>query len=272
MAPDILTNASRGANLVKHQALKRAKRKRGVSSVAPSRLDELLKRHGDGHSNVFVHAGLSDIKRAFGTDPYAFLRSKLNANFRSVLAPGFTDYFATSGVYHKQYSRPKHGAFGQLFLRDADYRTDDAMKSILVEGPYRFEECLHSNSYHEDGCFARLVDEDTLVMDIGTPWLTCSHLHYFESRLDVDYVVEKTFDGMRCADGGDCEPIEQICGVRSSPFYSWNKPKLTRHLERDGVLDTYDLNGLQVLFFTLGDVESSLVSRLSEDPYYLVTL
>jgi len=137
MAPDILTNASRGANLVKHQALKRAKRKRGVSSVAPSRLDELLKRHGDGHSNVFVHAGLSDIKRAFGTDPYAFLRSKLNANFRSVLAPGFTDYFATSGVYHKQYSRPKHGTFGQLFLRDADYRTDDAMKSILVEGPYR---------------------------------------------------------------------------------------------------------------------------------------
>jgi aminoglycoside N3'-acetyltransferase len=175
-------------------------------------------------------------------------------------------------VYHKQYSRPKHGTFGPLFLRDADYRTDDAMKSILVEGPYRFDDCLHSDTYHEDGCFARLVEEDTLILDIGTPWLTCSHLHYFESRMDLDYVVEETFDGVICSEEGGCEPIEQTCGVRTSPFYSWNKPKLTRHLERDGVLHRYDLNGLQVLFFTLGDLESSLVPRLEADSQYLVTL
>lgn len=263
---------SRGANLLKHQLLGRMRRRRGAGPVPPSRLDELLERHGADHRKVFVHAGLSDVKQAFGTDPYAFLRGRLTANFRSVLVPGFTDYFATSGVYHKQHSRPKHGTFGPLFLRDADYRTDDAMKSILVEGPYRFDDCRHTDSYHEDGCFARLVEEDTLVMDIGTPWLTCSHLHYFESRLDVDYVVERTFDGVLCAKGGDCEPIEQTCGVRTSPFYSWNKPKLTRLLERDGALDSYDLNGLQVMFFTLGDLAASLVPRLADDPKYLVTL
>lgn len=267
-----LSDASRAANLIKHQALKQLNRRRSASAVPPSRFDELLDRHGDGHSKAFVHVGLSDVKHAFGTDPYAFLRSRLGDHFRSVLAPGFTDYFATSGVYHKEYSRPKHGTFGPLFLRDADYRTDDAMKSILVEGPYRFDGCRHSDSYHEDGCFARLVEEDTLILDVGTPWITCSHLHHFESRLDVDYVAERTFEGVRCSAEGGCEPVEQTCGVRTSPFYSWNKPKLTRRLERDGVIHRYDLNGLKILFFTLGDLESSLVPRLREDPKYLVTL
>ncbi len=272
MSPRLLTDASRVANLVKHQAHKQLNRRRSGGEAPVARLDELLDRHGEGHSKAFVHAGLSDVKRAFGGDPYALLRSELDERFRSVLAPGFTDYFATSGVYHKKHSRPKHGTFGKLFLRDADYRTDDAMKSILVDGPYRFDDCRHDHSYHEDGCFARLVEEDTLILDVGTPWITCSHLHYFESRLDLDYVTDETFEGVICAEGDGCEPVEQTCGVRTSPFYSWNKPKLTRDLERDGVLHRYDLNGLRVLFFTLGDLESSLLPRLDADPNYLVTL
>ncbi|WP_311173536.1 AAC(3) family N-acetyltransferase [Halobellus ordinarius] len=272
MPPDLLTNASRGANLIKHQSLKRAKQRRGASQVPEARFDDVLDRHAEGHSEVFVHVGLSDVKGAFATNPYEFLRSKLNARFESVLAPGFTDYFATSGVYHKQYSRPKHGTFSQLFLDDADYRTDDAMKSILVEGEYRFDDCVHHDSYHPEGCFAKLVEEDTLVLDVGTPWLTCSHLHYFESRFDVPYLTERTFEGVMYTDETDCERIEQTCSIQPSPFYSWNKPKLTRRLDRDGALDRYDLNGLKVLFFTLGDLQSSLAPRLRADPYYLVTL
>lgn len=272
MSPDPLTTASRGANLLKHQVLKRAKLRRSATQVAESRFDEVLDRHAEGHSKVFVHVGLSDIKRAFDTNPYEFLRSRLTERFESVLAPGFTDYFATSGVYHKQYSRPKHGTFGQLFLEDADYRTDDAMKSILVAGDYRFDDCVHHDSYHPEGCFAKLVEEDTLILDVGTPWLTCSHLHYFESRFDVAYLTERTFEGVMYTSEADCERIEQTCSIQPSPFYSWNKPKLTRHLERDGVLDRYDLNGLKVLSFTLGDLESSLAPRLRADPYYLVTL
>ncbi|WP_249191447.1 AAC(3) family N-acetyltransferase [Halorubrum ruber] len=201
MAPDPLTEASRAANLVKHQALKRLNRRRSAGDAPVSRLEALLDRHGDGHSKAFVHVGLRDVKRAFGGDPYALVRSTLDERFRSVLAPGFTDYFETSGVYHKQHSRPKHGTFGKLFLRDADYRTDDAMKSILVRGPYRFDGCRHADSYAEDGCFARLVEEDTLIIDIGTPWITCSHLHYFESRMGLDYVSEETFEGVICSEG-----------------------------------------------------------------------
>lgn len=259
----------RGANLVKQQALKRTKLRRGADPVPESRLDDLLERHADGHATVFVHVGLSDIKAAFERNPYEFLLRKLDDHFESIIAPGFTDYFKTSGVYHKQYSRPKHGAFGTLFLEDADYRTDDAIKSFLVKGPYQFEDCVHDDSYHEDGCFDKLVEENVLVMDIGTPWITCSHLHHFERKFDVNYMVERTFDGVRLSDG-ECTEIEQTCHQYDSMFYMWNKPRLERLLTRRDVLSRYDLNGLKVLFFRLGDLDSVLDEKLTEDGHYLV--
>lgn len=272
MASKTLTNASRAGNLVKHQVLKEYKRRQRAGPVAERQFDELLNRHGADHDTVFVHAGLSDVKAAFGTNPYEFLLGRLDDQFESVLAPGFTDYFKTSGVYHKQFSRPKHGAFASLFLDDADYRTDDAIKSILVRGPYRFDGCVHDDSYHEEGCFARLVDDNVLFLNVGTPWITCSHFHYIEHAYGVPYVTERTYEGIRYNTATEYEPIEQTCGTTTSEFYSWNKPKIEQYLEREGILHRYDLNGLQVQFFTVGDTDRALGERLVEDPYYMVTL
>ncbi|MFC5971467.1 AAC(3) family N-acetyltransferase [Halomarina salina] len=272
MSPNLLTNVSRAGNLLKHQTLKQVNRRRGAGRVPESRFDDLLARYGADHSTVFVHAGLADVKAAFGGDPYRFLLERLDDHFESVIAPGFTDYFATSGVYHKEFSRPKHGSFVRQFLDDADYRTDDAIKSFLVRGDYRFEDCVHEESYHEDGCFAKLVEDDVLVLDVGTPWLVCSHLHFFESRYDVDYVAEYTFDGVRYSDRTTFERIEQTVDKQVSELYSWNKPKLMELLDDEGVLDRHDLNGLNVLAFTLGDVDEALSPKLRENPYWLVTL
>lgn len=264
--------ASRGANLIKHQLLKQAHERRRVDRASRSRFERILKDHAASEDTVFLHVGLSDIASAFDTDPYAFLRSKVDSHFESVLAPGFTDYFRTSGVYHKTYSRPKHGTFGTLFLEDADYRTDDAIKSILVRGPYRFDDCLHNDSYHSNGCFAKLVDDDVLVMNVGVPWITCSHLHYLESRYDAPYVVDETFEGVLYETETEHRHIAQTCGQYSSPFYSWNKPKIHRRMAAAGAIDAYDLHGLRVFFFSLGDVARVIGSELSEDPRYLVTL
>lgn len=269
MTQGVLGEVRRGANLVKQQALEQLYRRRSVGPVAEARFEDLLERHASGRDTVFVHVGMSDVKSAFDTDPYAFLLEKLRDHFTSVLAPGFTDYFMTSGVYHKAYSRPKHGTFSRLFLGDADYRTDDAIKSILVAGPYRFEDCVHRDSYHAEGCFAKLVDDDVLVLDVGTPWLKCSHLHYFERRFDVDYLVEETFDGVLLEDG-ECREIEQTCHRYESKYFTWNRPRIERVLARRGVLSKYDLNGLQVLFFPLGAMERAIGDMLRADDRALV--
>lgn len=255
-----------------HQLYKQKNKHRSVSSSSKERFRNILQQQAENESNVFVHAGLSDVKTAFNTNPYSFLTDQLSHYFKSIITPGFTDYFKTSGIYHKKYSKPKHGKLGQLFVQDADYRTDDAIKSFLVKGPYRFKECDHHDSYGSDGCFAKLVDDDILVMNIGVPWITCSHFHYFESRYDVDYMVDRTFDGILYRDDCEYEQIQQTCGYYISKYYSWNKPKIQNLLESNGVLDKYDLNGLKLLFFNLQDVKSVLGKKMESNPNYLVTL
>jgi hypothetical protein len=84
-------------------------------------------------------------------------------------------------------------------------------------------------------------------------------------------VVEQTFEGVLISDG-ECREVEQTCHKHDSIFYMWNKPRLERLLSRRGVLSKYDLNGLNVLFFQLGELESVLGEKLSEDGYYLVKL
>lgn len=138
----------------------------------------------------------------------------LERNFDSILAPGFTDYFRKSGVYGKEHSRPMYGKFDSLFLDDANYRTDDACKSILVRGDYRFEDRDHSDTFSTDGCFAQLSD-DVLLASIGTPWLMCSFLHYVESKHDVPYVYENVYEGT-LIDGDESRRVDNIIIVMSS--------------------------------------------------------
>lgn len=52
---------------------------------------------------------------------------------------------------------------------------------------------------------------------------------------------------------------------------TWNREKLRRDLEADGVLDTYDLDGLMVFAFRARELREALAPRILADPYYLVT-
>ncbi|WP_187433033.1 AAC(3) family N-acetyltransferase [Natronococcus pandeyae] len=232
----------------------------------------ILEKYGCNEKEIFVHTGLSDIQAAFDTNPYQFLIENLSDNFESILAPGFTDYFRTSGIYHMKYSRPKHGVFGKLFLHDSDYRTEDPIKSILVKGSYRFEGCDHRDSYSPNGCFAKLVNDNILVMNVGTPWIVCSLLHYFESKYNADYMKDTISDGIIYKGETEYKKVSQKCGEYTSEYYSWNKPKIEKLLVKEGVLDRYDLNGLKLRFFKLKDMEKVLAKKLRSDPYYLVKI
>lgn len=272
MSPNLVTNARRLSYLPVHQILKRWKRQPTPGRASETTFEAILDDHATGESEVFVQAGLSEVKSAFDVNPYDYLYKQLDHRFESILAPGFTDYFKESGLYHKLYSRPKHGAFSRLFLEDAEYRTDDAIKSILVKGPYRFEDCIHHDSYHPDGCFAKLVNDNVQVMNIGVPWFICSHIHYFESRFDVEYVTDKTYEGVIYRNETEHESITQTCGQTVSKYYSWNKPKLQRKLLKSDVIHAYNLNGLRIFFFKLGKMERVLADEIAGNEYYLVTL
>jgi len=251
-------------------ALLRKRRDTDVSAVDPSQFDAILRRYDD--DTVFVHAGLSDINAAFDTNPYKFLVDRLTDHFESVLVAGFTPSFKTSGVFHRAYSRPEYGMFSQLFLDDAEHRTDDPLHSILVAGPYRFDGCNSRRSFGPDGCFAQLDAENTLYLNVGIPRFHMSQLHYIECLYDVPYVAETDHEGIIYYSDTDNEEITQTNFTnRNSHLYAFNRQKIRRRLAAAGILDAYDHGGLQIYATRARSTRHVLGSEIESDPYYLVS-
>lgn len=257
------------ANAAEHFLLERYWDRRGrkVGRVSEAAFDEVLDRYDD--DTVFVHAGLSDVKSAFDRNPYEFLTEKLAERFDSVLAPGFTPSFRSSGIYHKMYSRPEYGAFSKLFHRDADYRTDDAVHSILVRGDYRFDDCDHHRSFAEDGCWAKLDRENVLILNVGTPWIVSTQHHYVEHLHEVPYNSTVPHEGHIYYDETEHEPVTQVNYTYSVPARR-SARKIEREMVEAGAIEAHDLEGLKVLAFRAGDLRRALADRVEDDPYYLI--
>lgn len=261
----------RGKNLAAHYVLKKKNMRQEVTPVPESWLNDILDSYeGD---EAFCHVGLSSVSSAFEGNPYEFLRESLHDHFETIMTPGHTDYFSHSEIYHKQYSKPKRniGMFSRLLHEDAEYRTDDAMKSIIVDGPYRFEDCDHSISYGENSCFAQLSRDNVLIVNIGTPWLKGTQFHHLEYKYNAPYMMEQQFEGVLLRDGCDePEQVTQTCGVYDS-LWAFNRWKLRRVLEKEGVLDSYSQNGFRVMVMRAGEIEEVLAPKLKKDPYYIAT-
>lgn len=248
-----------------------AERLRPSDEVAPLSLQVLDRVFGAHPANVaFVHAGLSDVAAAFEGNPYEALHDALVRHYDSVLAAGFTPSFRDSGVYHKRFSRPEFGAFNRLFLDDADYRTDDAIFSILVEGDYRFDDCLHARSFARDGCWAKLDRDDALYVNVGTDGFRCSQLHYLEQRYNVPYVTVSSNEGIMYRDETAHERVTQWA-LQDEYVRRYNRNKLERVLQEAGALDVVEIGGLTFRFCRAKAVRTVLGERLESDPYFLVT-
>lgn len=240
---------------------------RSVGRVSEARFEDLIGEYASGE--VFVHAGLGAIKRAFSRDPYTYLRDTLFDHFGSVLVPGFTPSFRDSAVYHKVYSRPEYGAFARQFLADAEYRTNDAIHSILVHGPFRFEEANHHDTFARDGCWAKLDDENVLYCNVGTPWIVSTQHHFLEHVMDVPYNQSIDHEGIIYYDETHHSSWEQRNYRYDLPAMR-NAPKIQRTLREQGVLDAYNLNGLRINFFRANDLRRALETKIASDPYYLI--
>lgn len=266
-----MVQLQRSKNLGIHFILKKKRSNSDVSTVSKSWLDNILASY-DG-DKVFCHVGLSSVNAAFTGGPYKFLREILHEHFDTIMSPGYTDYFIHSNTYHKEHSKPKLniGMFSRLLLDDAEYRTNDAMKSIIVDGDYRFEDCNHSVSFGKESCFGKIERDNVLVLNIGTPWLKPGPIHHTEYVHDVPYMNYMEIDGVLFEKSGtNPQKITQTCAKYKS-MWAINRRKLRKFLINSNVLDVYKRNGLRVMAMRAGDFHEALKPKLQSDPYYLVT-
>jgi len=250
----------------KHYVLKQ--RQNPVGAVDESVFDAVLDQYA--HEDiVFVHIGLSDIKTALKRNPYDSILAKLDRHFESILAPGFTKSFRETGEFDVDETAPELGAFSSLFFEDADYRTPDPLHSILVDGSYRFDGCAFRDTFSPDGCYGQLSADNVLCLNIGTPWLVSTQLHYIERVCEVPYVETIPITG-RLTVNGTTRQITQNNYQKNKYLYFWNRVGLRDDLMSAEVMDHHSLNGLNIMGFRAGDMQLYLENRLKSDPYYLV--
>jgi len=250
----------------KHYVLKRLQRPGGP--IDDALLETVLAQYPDTEV-AFVHIGLSDIKTALQRNPYDAIIEKLDAEFESVLAPGFTRSFRETGVFDIEETSPELGAFSSLFFEDATYRTPDPLHSILVDGDYRFDGCGFRDTFSPDGPYGQLSADNVLYLNIGTPWLISTQLHYVERVCDVPYVETVEIEGEFTANG-TTERIRQRNYTKNNYLYFWNRRGLRDDMVSAGVMDHYVLNGLNVMGMRAGEMEAFLAEQIADDPYYLV--
>lgn len=257
------------AGVIGKQAIrKKYLSRREVEFVDESWLHEILE--GIASNHIFCHVGLSDVNSAFPGNPYHFLKDILHEYFDSIIAPAFTASFLDSRVFCPNHTKSDSGTFANLLIEDGVYRTPDAMRSIVVDGPYRFDDCMHRDSYDDNSAFAKLERDNVPVLNIGTPWLKCSQWHYLEQEYDVPYMETRSIEGVIIRKNGSVESITQRTGLFTETWVH-NRPKITRKLQRDGILHQYQKNGLNVMWHHLGDMRESLHPKLIKNGYYLVT-
>lgn len=250
----------------KHALFKKVDRSTGPVDEAV--FDTVFDQYAEAEE-VFVHIGLSDIKAALQRNPYEGILDKLDASFESVLTPGFTNSFRETREFDVETTAPELGAFASLFFEDADYRTPDPLHSILVDGAYRFDGCTFRDTFSPDGCYGQLSSDNVLLLNIGTPWLISTQLHYIERVCDVPYVKTVNIEGELTVDG-TTTPITQRNYTKNSYLYFWNRRGIRDEMVEAGVMDHYSLNGLNVMGVRAGEMEAFLADRIEDDPYYLV--
>lgn len=275
MGQSPVTRAQVFANIARHELMSRYDQwdtalpgiGRTIGRVSEARFEGTFDDYSD--DVIFVHAGLGAVKRAFSRDPYAYLRDVLLEHFESVLVPGFTPSFRSSGVYHKAYSRPEYGAFARQFLTDAEYRTDDAIHSILVHGPYRFNSANHRVTFGGEGCFAQLDEDNVLYCNVGTPWIVSTQHHFIEHAMDVPYNTVVDHEGVIYHTPTEFESCKQQSYTYQFPARR-AAAKIQSDLRDAGILTHVEMSGLTMNFFRAGELRRALEPKIRRDPYYLI--
>ena len=220
---------------------------------------------------IFVHAGLSRLKNFQNAgDSYLFLLSQLKSFFKTVLAPGFTPSFRHSGIYHVNFSIPEYGAWSRLFLKDADFRTNDAIHSILGIGDeFDFSKCNHQDSFGKDSCFYELVKNNVLIANIATDDFVCTLIHCLEKINNTSYILEDLVEGEVYTNNTNHFHVTQS-NYKPCFRYIWDRKKILSDCKKAGILHDYSCHGIILYFFKAGDFFDFISGKMKADRFYLL--
>ena len=227
---------------------------------------------------LILHIRLSPLKDLIGLD-YSKLTNLIlqlleKYKPKSILVPAFTYSFTKSGLFHQIYSRSETGRFSEEVRNNfSKYRTPDPIFSMLdVKNWLGKQKDINCLVAFERGCiWEKLLNEESIIINIGLDTLVATQIHYLERLMDVPYrkIINKT--GLIYKDKEVFEPVDYVFYARDfNNLRKLNWPLIEKKLLSVGVLNKFVWEGINFCSLLVPSLHKILAIEISRDPYYLV--
>ena len=230
------------------------------------------------NSQIFIHAGLKPIRMVTSEAYEVIAQNIINAiknvySTSAIFVPTFTPSFRNTRIYSKNYSRAEFGVFSDDARKLSDFRTDDAIHSVAVfsENCKKFINYNYRNTFAQDGFYSSLK-ENTFILNICTEHFVSTYIHFVEDDLKVPYKKKtgELFKGVMYNENEEVIEVNQISHGYKYPVMI-NRTKLVKYLVANKVLKSKKYFNLHCTCISVKDLDCVLRSKISFNPYFLVT-
>ncbi len=251
---------------------RRVLRRQAFIAVSPTRIPSLAAFLKDRFSHGLVHAGLSRIESGSARSATDDILGELEQGLSYFCVPAFTPGFRQEKVFSSNESIPEVGTFSKLCMERRSPRTRDPIHSLFVfnDPAAHVMNLPVRDTFAPDGVYRSFVDPGSCWINIGTPDLVSTALHYIERIAQVPYLKEQVVSGKIIDESGNEEWVDQK-SYRYRSRLCWNRKKIENHLREIGCVDYLQWRGALVRVVDGNRAFLGLLAAIKRAPFFLVT-
>lgn len=230
-------------------------------------------------NNTFLHVGLKTLSNQFNGTFEELALELINGiperTGMGLFVPAYTPSFRDTCFISQKYSMPAFGYFNRLSLMKSAFRTVDPIHSMSVSGnvpKWCTNRPTYFDTFGETGHFAKLIDSNCTLLNIGTNELISTFFHVVECRTRAPYkcFTRDQLTGSILLDDGQIMNItvKNHAYMLSTKF---NRRKIERYLFKEGVLKVTNMDTVKVFQCQTSDLVEALTRKLKTDPTFMVT-
>jgi len=228
-----------------------------------------LEKEISRYRTAIVYVGLSSVRaespgEAVDLIQYAF------RNTENWFVPAFTPSFRRTGVYSVMHSRPEVGAFSKNVFKQSLKRTVDPIHSLFImNGELPYADTM-GDTFDPGGVYKSFTTQDACIVNIGTPKIVSTNLHYSERFAGLPYLECENHQGVVILPGGKEKEINHT-SYKYKNRISWNRKKIERLWIKNNCVNVGSWNGALCRIIDGETSMSCLHKALTKDPYFMVT-
>lgn len=253
-----------------HQFYRRVHARVAQSKFKPTILKELdLSVVIKNYETVIVYGGLNSLYANSSAEAFGMILDAF-ATVKNLIFPAFTPSFRKTGVYSVLYSRPEVGSLSRRAISLGGMRTLDPIHSLVIaRGELEKKDTL-DDTFHPEGIFETFARQGACIVNIGTPEIVSTNLHYSERVADAPYLGTESHQGVIYQKNGKVERILHKSYKYKSPV-AWNRRKIEQLWLENECVVMGRWNGASCRVIDGKKSSDCLNMALRRDPYYMVT-